>query len=449
MPRDTDKYDFFVSYARKDNENGWITQFIEELLAEHNKFIGNDPSRQLIPFFDKEDIRSFDDWQDRIHQGVAKSRLFLSFLSPNYFASEWCQREWKTWIDTEIAKHILSAGAAIIYLVEVPGFIGKVPGLDEQLTLSEPEVAAKIAALCNLHPPHGSFTNTISPFLRQIRNRRQVISDFVSPFRDEGIDALRRADLRAILERLAKDLDQRVGDVKRAAESENTVPAYNIKFSGRLEELLDLRQRLKDDQAGVISGIHGLGGIGKTELAYTYAHAFASAYPGGRFEIKCEGKSSIRDAILSQDNFTAFFRAQISDEERKTAEMYFAAIIDCLRQRLDRLGHILLVLDNVIDLTLVTTESTDDLTILGPKLHLLATTRLAPPAISKRNWLTLGELPENEALELLEKHRPFLDTAEHEAARSSKKTWRIHPCHRTGSCLAGHTRKKLQLLKNC
>ena len=27
----TDEYDFFVSYARKDNANGWIDHFIEGL----------------------------------------------------------------------------------------------------------------------------------------------------------------------------------------------------------------------------------------------------------------------------------------------------------------------------------------------------------------------------------------------------------------------------------
>ena len=43
------------------------------------------------------------------------------------------------------------------------------------------------------------------------------------------------------------------------------------------------------------------------------------------------------------------------------------------------------------------------------------TTRLGPPPGAK--WLTLGELSEAEALELLEKHRPFADEAEEVAGR--------------------------------
>lgn len=44
MPLVPEQFDFFVAYARKDDASGWITRFIEELLAEHRKFTGNDPA---------------------------------------------------------------------------------------------------------------------------------------------------------------------------------------------------------------------------------------------------------------------------------------------------------------------------------------------------------------------------------------------------------------------
>ena len=34
MPKDSDQFDFFVSNARNDNADGWVTRFIAELLAE-------------------------------------------------------------------------------------------------------------------------------------------------------------------------------------------------------------------------------------------------------------------------------------------------------------------------------------------------------------------------------------------------------------------------------
>ena len=54
-------------------------------------------------------------------------------------------------------------------------------------------------------------------------------------------------------------------------------------------------------------------------------------------------------------------------------------------------------------------QETDCLTVLGTNLHLLFTTRLAAPDDS---WLNLLELPVDDCLALLEKHRPFDDDLE-------------------------------------
>jgi hypothetical protein len=406
MHTDPHQFDFFVSYARADNASGWITGFVAELLAEHKRFSAG---RELKPFFDKHAITNGADWQLYIAHGVAHSRLFLAFISPSYFASEWCRKEWRAWIDAEIAQHILTEGVRPIYIVEVPGLVGK-------NSLSEQQVAQRVAELCRLPAPRDAFLAAAAPVVKQLR-RRDFSKTQVQSFFDGGIEALRRADLRTVLETLAKDLDHNADLLRRADESLSTVPAYNAKFTGRLDELLHLREQLiKDDRTGIISGVHGLGGIGKTELAFTYAHAFGSAYPGGRFIIGCENKSTLRDAVLGQSDLLALFRDRIGDEERKQPETYFAAAIACLRERLDHLGHVLLVLDNVTEPALLVYQQTGCLTVLGPKLHLLATTRLAPPAGGKGNWLTLGELPEMEALELMEKHRPFASKAERDAA---------------------------------
>ena len=322
MSRDADQYDFFVSYARADNrdESGnWITRFVEGILAEHEAFAGG---RKLTYFFDKSEIRSGHDWEHRIRHGVAESRVFLAFVSPNYLASEWCGKEWSAWIDAEIAKHVFSHGAIPVYIVEVPGF---------------------------------QDSANPSPVLKQLR-RRQFVE--VHRFYDEGRDALRREDLRRVLTGLAKDIDERADRVRSAAESANTVPPYNKKFSGRVDELLDLRARLKSDHAGVVCGLNGLGGIGKTELAFAYAHAFAGVYPGGRLLVPCDGKATMREAALALGDF-ADFRDAITDEERKTPDALFAAVYRCLARRLVAKGSILLVLDNVTSVALTSAQQTD------------------------------------------------------------------------------------------
>jgi MinD-like ATPase involved in chromosome partitioning or flagellar assembly len=56
-------------------------------------------------------------------------------------------------------------------------------------------------------------------------------------------------------------------------------PPRNVRFTGREVELELLRERLRaDSDEAVLVGLHGLGGIGKTQLATEYAHRFRTAY---------------------------------------------------------------------------------------------------------------------------------------------------------------------------
>jgi hypothetical protein len=230
MSTDNDTFDFFVSYARSDNATGWITRFVEELLAEHKRFSAG---RTLEPFFDQHAITTGADWQLYLAHGIAHSRLFLAFLSPNYFASEWCRKEWRAWMDAEISQHILTAGVRPIYIVEVPGLTGKGQLSDEQL-------AQKLADLSKL--PESDRARLLAetpPVVKHLRRRQlthnQPFCD-VHAFFDTGLDALRREDLRQVLDQLAHDLDQH-------EVSLSTIPAYNKHFTGRLDELLQLRER--------------------------------------------------------------------------------------------------------------------------------------------------------------------------------------------------------------
>ncbi len=413
MPRDI-AYDFFVSYASADNREGWVDAFVKELLAEHKRFTGG---RTLTYFLDRNDIRNFSHWHAEIfNNGLVRSRFFLAFLSPNYFASEICRREWKAWIDQEISLHILAAGSAPIYFVEVPGFLS-------QPMLAEHEVANKVAELCGIRSTD-RFAADLSPVVKESRCR-QVIN-LVLPFRNAGVKALQEADLKTMLTKLAQHIDERTAEAKKADASANTVPVYNPKFTGRLEELIELRKMLTDNRAGVIAGIHGLGGIGKTELAYTFAHAYGSGYPGGRFAIRCEYQTSLRDAVNISLGSTAEFRPHISDEERKHPEAHFDAVKRCLKQRLDTLGSVLLVLDNVSEARLLDPQETDLLTVLGPQLHLLATTRLA--AGKNIKCLKLGEMKHEDALALLDKFRPFASDADRTPRRGDRSpAWRLCP----------------------
>ena len=59
-------YDLFISYSRRDNEQGRVTQLIERTSREFESFGG----RPLMPFFDKQEMQGMEDWRHRILQGL-------------------------------------------------------------------------------------------------------------------------------------------------------------------------------------------------------------------------------------------------------------------------------------------------------------------------------------------------------------------------------------------
>jgi len=56
------------------------------------------------------------------------------------------------------------------------------------------------------------------------------------------------------------------------------IPARNPGFTGRDNLLAAVRARLLAGDKTVVQALHGMGGVGKTQLAAEYAHRFAGSY---------------------------------------------------------------------------------------------------------------------------------------------------------------------------
>lgn len=111
-------YDLFISYSRRDNLQGRVTQLVRRVEADFKVFSG----RQLEPFFDVLSIRGMEDWRNRILQGLRESRLLLACLSPAYVASEHCEWEFTEYLKHEVGRLCVGEGVAPIYFIEVPGW---------------------------------------------------------------------------------------------------------------------------------------------------------------------------------------------------------------------------------------------------------------------------------------------------------------------------------------
>jgi hypothetical protein len=367
--------DLFISYSRLDNENGRVTQLVERIKADFASFAG----RPLSVFFDKHAIQGMDDWRQKIQQSLRESHLFLAVLSPDYLASSYCRWEWEDYVRYEAMRQCLGEGVAPVFFVALPDAI-------------DPKTDSAVAG-----------------WIKEIQDRQTFD---LRPWHDAGENALQQAHVKATLEQLQTSVRERLDRFERARRSPDNLIRHNPAFVGRVRELTELRSALTKNKLGVVGAregqvpgratVQGLGGMGKTELALAYAHAFAWDYPGGRWQIGCEHISDLRVALLQLAGPLKF---EFTDDENKSLALAFERLLRELNQR----ERCLLLLDNVSDPSILEPEYLDRLPRDG-RVDLIATTRLAPRNIpgsaQAQTFIAVDELPEEDALALLRSHQP-------------------------------------------
>jgi tetratricopeptide (TPR) repeat protein len=379
-------YDLFISYSRRDNEQGRITQFVERIKTDFAAFA----KRELVPFFYQQEIYGMQDWRQRILQGLRESRLLLACLSPAYLQSECCEWEFVEYLKYEIGHLHGFNGIAPIYFVEVPGWDDK------------------------------NFDQRCAAWIAELRKRQHFD---LRPWHDQGEEILREAAVQERMGKLNRQIVQTITRGERAEKSLGNVDAHNPHFFGRTANLRMLRENfVKPGHIGVVTAINGVGGLGKTALAIEYAHAFADEYGGGRWQVSCVGKDDLRIALAELATPIGF---EFTDDEKKNADRQFERAHRELKKLADaREPHrCLLILDNVDKPGLLDPAQVARLNG-GDWLHVLATTRLGENELHgahrDRSFLAIDELPPDDALALIESYQldgRFRSEAERDAAR--------------------------------
>ena len=387
-------YDIFVSYSRKDNQQGRVSELVQHIQDDYQRFA----VEKLSCFFDVTEIKAMDDWRNRILGALRESKLLLLVLSPDYLASPYCEWEIVEFLKYECSRSVQGQGVAQVYFVEIPG-------LDTS-----------------------DFEKQAAAWVARVRQRNHV--DLRS-WRDAGADALKRKDVRARLDDLERSLADRLSRLRRSIDAPGNLPAHNPRFVGREVEMARLHKAAGLGQFGVITAVQGVGGMGKTALSIQYAYAYADFYTGGRWLVGCAGSSSLAVALRSLDSDLGL---QFTDEEKLDDTRAAKRVLSELEKRsiagvASRIGEkdppeprALLILDNVDNAALLQAPQVDLLS--GRKwLHVITTTRLDPGSIGMEDaqcHLPVDELPEDDALRLIESYLPqsgFLDEAECSAAR--------------------------------
>ncbi len=378
---DLDCYDLFISYAQSDNRDsysGWVECLVQALQDEHARFA----PRPFSTFFDLQNVNTMADWEHRILKALRGARLMLAILSPAYFRSAFCKREWQICRDNELERTLIGEGIAPIYIIDAPEF--------------EDEAGAEL-----------------DEWRKDLRRRQHLD---IRNFWTEGIEALRSQEFRQRLERLNQDVSARLDRVDRSRKSPTTVPPHNRNFVGRFEELRRLRESLALGRVGAVSAINGLGGVGKSALAFEYAHAFAPEYPGGRFLLNAAEAGDLRMVLAG---LAPELGLTLTSGERRDPD----AALSQVRQALEHRGTTLLILDNVDNPALLSPNRLSHYLPVRDRVHVLVTTRLGPDRLQGLDCLTLDVLPEADGLRLLAGYRPFVD--EHELSAATQIVRRL------------------------
>jgi tetratricopeptide (TPR) repeat protein len=374
-------YDLFVSYSRRDNQQGRVSELIARIKEDYSRSTRQD----LRCFFDLSDIHAMDDWRNRILTGLRESDLLLLVLSPAYLDSPHCDWEVVEFLKYEHSRAVQGQGVAQVYFVTVPG-------------LDEP-----------------AFEAQATSWLARVRQRNHVD---LRPWREEGANSLARADVHERLADLERSLEDRLSRLRRVLDAPGNLPAHNPRFVGREVEMERLHKAAGLGQFGMLTAVQGVGGMGKTALAIQYAYAYADFYPGGRWMIGCAGHTRLAVALRTLDSALGI---QFSDEEKLDDVRAATRVLTELQRRADRgaaaragephppSAHALLILDNIDDPALLQPPQTDLLS--GRRwLHVIATTRLAPEQFGldeeRHCHLAVDELPEEDALRLIESCQP-------------------------------------------
>lgn len=367
--------DLFISYARYDDENGCVSHLVDRISRDFESFSG----RSLRVFFDKNAIQGMDDWRQKIQQSLRESHLFLAVLSPSYMVSSYCRWEWEDYVRYEAMRQCLGEGVAPVFFVTLPD-------------ASDPKTDQAVAH-----------------WIKEVQTRQTFD---LRPWRDAGENALQQAYVKSTLEQLQTSVRERLNRFERARRSPDNLIRHNPAFVGRVRELTELRSALVLNKLGVVGAndgqvlgratVQGLGGMGKTELALAYAHAFAWDYPDGRWQIACEYVGDLRVALLQLAGPMNF---EFIEDENKSLTLAFERVLRELNQR----ERCLLLLDNVSEPSILEPEYLDRLPRDG-RVDLIATTRLAPRNIpgsaQTQTFIAVDELPQEDALALLRSHQP-------------------------------------------
>jgi len=226
----------FISYSRTNK-------------AEVDPFVEGLTKAGINVWMDREEIEGFDDFPQRIRDGLGQSHALLAWYSPEYALSTFCQKELTAaWICSQRLSHNVLSRILVVNPVASVAHIA-LGDVAHQNFLTVPKDVSSQAAC-----------------IHAIRRRLAGLSDDFSAVRE-----------------------------LKPPEWHPSRQQGTARFVGRLRELWSIHTVLNPvgisdhENTNLVIQLRGLGGIGKSLLAIEYANRFGASYPGGIYWLRAYG----------------------------------------------------------------------------------------------------------------------------------------------------------------
>jgi hypothetical protein len=223
---------FFISYAGLDRSWAeWVGWHLEQ--AGHHVIL------------DVWDWRTGDNFVQRMDQALEQADAVVALFSKSYFdAKRWTQEEWTATVARK--ERIIPLALEPITTADAPPLLAAklrkdLHGLDETAALTALREAINGGTRPTSPPPFPGNAPASESVAVTIRAKPRLPGSTGQPA---------------------------VWNVRRR----------NPDFSGREAVIAQLRESLLSGQQAVVQALHGMGGIGKTQIALEYAHRFAGQY---------------------------------------------------------------------------------------------------------------------------------------------------------------------------
>ena len=289
---------FFLSYRHtpKFVENDetdpdiWAAKLYRDLCA-HLFQMSSLPLAGSMGFMDRE-LRPGHEWTVKLATALATCRVFVPLYSPRYFSSEHCGREWSAFARRAAATSARGAEhvEAIIPALWVPVRPEELPESARTIHYLAGDYGGAYAThgfyrLMRLTKYADDYEEAVYELARRILDvaERSPVApgpvfdydSLVNAFGAEGRTTREDRKHRSVMATQWRDVQ-----LALPVPVAWNVPARNPVFTGRDLVLEGLRERLlaNGDAAARPVVLHGLGGVGKTQVAIEYAHRQRANY---------------------------------------------------------------------------------------------------------------------------------------------------------------------------